>query len=441
MKYFEGVDIPRYYIAGNHDNTWVSAAWIFRDLYGGLSYSFDYGGCHFIGLNSATIQEPIQSFDEVAVNFLKKDLKKVDSETPVFMYFHHPLYGDGFASGYDCDRVLDLVRNHNVVLIMDGHGHVAIKHDYPGVDGVEGGSTFTRDDPAKGGFNVVDIKDNKLYVAYKESDKDSATKGLLEKKIPQKSDYIKISFESPKEDEVIKKGNIDLRVGVFDSLLGLSGSSYELDGEHKGEVSKTGSYFMADISTDDICNGAHFIRFKVTIDGKEYQKSISFFVDKRGRENMGTAKWRYKMEGSSQSTPLVYKNIVYVGSNDGLLYAINEKYGELEWTFKSGAEIISSPAAYKNLILFGSGNGKFYAVSNKGRVRWTYDSGAPVYSSPVVDDKGIVYFGNNKAELTALDAETGKVVWINKDSKFSVESKPFCYLWKCLFWFMGWVPV
>nr|NQU92211.1 PQQ-binding-like beta-propeller repeat protein [Bacteroidota bacterium] len=423
-KYYEGIDIPVYLIAGNHDNTWVSAASKFRDLYGGLNYSFDYGGCHFIGLNSATIQEPIQSFDEVTVNFLKKDLEEVDSGTPVFMYFHHPLYGGGFASQYDCDRILDLVRDHNVVLLMDGHGHSAVKHDYPGVDGVEGGSTFG-EDPSKVGFNIVNIKDNKLYVAYKESDKDSAVKGLLEKEIKEKSDYVKISFASPKENEVVKKGNLELKVAVSHSLSGLTGSGYELDDEQTGEMSKSGSNLMAELNIDDLCNGAHFIRVKFTIDRNEYQKSVSFFVDKPGRENMGIAKWRYKMKGSSQSTPLVFNNTVHVGSNDGLLYAVNEEDGELQWSFNAGAEIISSPAVYQNLILFGAGNGKFYALTTIGKVKWSYDAGAPVYSSPAVDEAGIVYFGNNKAELTALDAKTGNVIWINKDAKFSVESKPF----------------
>jgi len=424
QKYYEGIDMPVYYIAGNHDNTWVSAASKFRDLYGGLNYSFDYGGCHFIGLNSATIQEPIQSFDEVTVNFLKKDLKKVDPRTPVFMYFHHPLYGGGFASKYDCDRILDLIRDHNVVLLMDGHGHSAIKHVYPGVDGVEGGSTFG-DDPSKVGFNIVNIKDNKLYVAYKQSDNDNATKGLLEKELTEKSDYVKIAFASPKENEVIKKGNIQLRVGVSTSLSGLTGSSYELDDEHTGEMSQAGSHLIAEVDIDDLCNGAHFIRVKFTIDGREYQKSISFFVDKPGREDMGVAKWRYKMAGSSQSTPLIFNNTVYAGSNDGLLYAVNEEDGELEWTFNAGAEIISSPAVYQNLILFGAGNGEFYALTTMGKVKWSYDARAPVYSSPAVDEAGVVYFGNNKAELTALDADMGDVIWINKDARFSVESKPF----------------
>ena len=424
-KYYEGVDVPIYYIAGNHDNTWVSVASTLRSLYGDLNYSFDHGGCHFIGLNSATIQEPIQSFDEATVNFLKKDLEKVDSSTPVFLFFHHPLYCDGFASKYDCDRILDLIRDHNVVLVMDGHGHSAVKHNYPGLDGVEGGSTFSKADPTQGGFNIVNIKDNQLYVAYKQSDKESATKALLRKEIKGKSDYARIVFVSPKEDEVFKGGKIEIKVMVMKSLFKLTEAIYEVDDEQKGELSKSGPYYSAELDTKDLCNGAHFIRVKFTDDGKEYQKSIPFFIDELGRQNMGVAKWRYKMGGSSQSTPLVFNDTVYVGSNDGLLYAIDEETGKLKWSFNAGAEILSSPAAFKNLILFGAGNSKFYALTPDGKVTWTHDSGAPVYSSPFLDDAGIVYFGNNKAELTAIHSETGKVLWINQDAKFSVESRPY----------------
>ncbi|MCP4686694.1 MAG: hypothetical protein GY859_01515, partial [Desulfobacterales bacterium] len=53
-------------------------------------------------------------------------------------------------------------------------------------------------------------------------------------------DYIKMAFASPQENEIIKNGNLELRVDVSNSLSGLTASGYELDDENTGEMSQTG---------------------------------------------------------------------------------------------------------------------------------------------------------------------------------------------------------
>ena len=118
-RYFEG--LPKYYLApGNHDNTWVFSSQYFKKKFGGFSYSFDHGGIHFICLNSASLQDPNPSFSQEVVEFVKRDLKKVDPQTPIIPYCHHPWHGAEFASRYDADRLLDLFRPYNLVMILDG---------------------------------------------------------------------------------------------------------------------------------------------------------------------------------------------------------------------------------------------------------------------------------------------------------------------------------
>ncbi|MBN1902966.1 PQQ-binding-like beta-propeller repeat protein [Candidatus Sumerlaeota bacterium] len=425
-KYFEGITIPIYLINGNHDNTWVSDTERFRRLHGGINYSFDYEGFHFICLNSATLQDPVPSFGEEVIDFLRNDLKKIYKKTPVFVSFHHPLTSNEFCSTYDVDRMIDLLRGYNIVLMMDGHGHSAVKHDYWGIDGVEGGSPFSKGKPENEGFNVIYIKGNQLYVAYKSWQQAEAAKALIQKTIPPNLPYPLITIKSPVENSVVTGEEILIGVAIENNPYRIKGVSYTIDEEVNNVVTPPSDRIVVKYPSKGLCNGAHFLRVIFEEEGgKKYQKSISFFIDNPGSPNMGTALWRYQMKGGTKASPLCYKNMVLVGANDGAFYALNAQNGNLIWKQDIGAEILGTAAAYEDLILFGAGNGKFYAFNLKGEPVWNFDAGAAVYSAPVVDETGIVYFGTNQAKIFALEAKTGKHLWINADARQSVESQTF----------------
>ena len=425
-KYFEGITAPIYYTMGNHDNTWVADTEMFRKLYGGLHYSFNHGGCHFIGLSSATIQDPVPSFGEEAVLFLKNDLKKITPSIPVFVFVHHPLDGKEFCSRYDVDRIIDCLRGYNVVLIMDGHGHEVVHHNFWGLDGVEGGAPFDGKDPAKGGYNIICIKDREIFVAYKNKNEAEATREVLRKKIPDRLPYPIITIYSPGENEIIKGESLTLHAAISEEVRSLSRASYSIDDENIGTIPYTGYEARIALPKHDLCNGAHFIRFTFKdAEGKEYNKARAFFIENPKGEKMGLSRWRFQMAGASKATPLYHQGAIYVGSNDGYLYALDAENGTLKWKFPAGAEILCSATVWNDKILFGAGNGKFFAVNPLGKEVWTFDAQAAIYSSPVVDNKGVVYFGTNEAKLFAVDTEKGKLVWKNEDARFSIESKPF----------------
>ncbi len=54
--------------------------------------------------------------------------------------------------------------------------------------------------------------------------------------------------------------------------------------------------------------------------------------------------------------------IVYFGSYDRHLYAVDIKTGQEKWRFKTGAGIPSSPAISGGIVYFGSSDGHLYAV-------------------------------------------------------------------------------
>ena len=53
--------------------------------------------------------------------------------------------------------------------------------------------------------------------------------------------------------------------------------------------------------------------------------------------------WVFASDGTIESSPAVVEGVVYIGSCDGFLYALDAKSGRLKWKFKAGGAIVSSP--------------------------------------------------------------------------------------------------
>ena len=58
----DGTGLPHYTVAGNHDNTWDTLRPRIAARHGAPYYSFDHGGVHFVGLDSASPQDPRPCF-------------------------------------------------------------------------------------------------------------------------------------------------------------------------------------------------------------------------------------------------------------------------------------------------------------------------------------------------------------------------------------------
>lgn len=113
---------------------------------------------------------------------------------------------------------------------------------------------------------------------------------------------------------------------------------------------------------------------------------------------------------------------VYVGSDRGVLHAINAETGEAEWTYDSvNREIRSAPIAVGGTVYFGSDGGQLHAVdAATGDREW--QSGVPngkVTGAPTVVD-GTVYVGAGGETVHAIDAYTGKEEWTTSDPADSV---------------------
>ena len=133
--------------------------------------------------------------------------------------------------------------------------------------------------------------------------------------------------------------------------------------------------------------------------------------------------WKYEIESSVTSSPTVADGVVYFGSYDQNLYAVDATSGNLLWKHKTSDAVYSTPAIANGFVYFGSNDTHLYAVDGTtGDLRWRYETEDPVRSSPAVAD-GVVYFGTSDDEnLYALNASSGKLLWKYKATGWGVGS-------------------
>ena len=86
--------------------------------------------------------------------------------------------------------------------------------------------------------------------------------------------------------------------------------------------------------------------------------------------------------------------VVYVGSNNGNVYALNASTGALLWSYATGAYVSSSPAVANRVVYVGSADNSVYALNaSTGALLWSYITRGFVAGSPALSN-GVVYVGS-----------------------------------------------
>ena len=126
---------------------------------------------------------------------------------------------------------------------------------------------------------------------------------------------------------------------------------------------------------------------------------------------------------------VVGKVAYFASSSENKVYAVDAASGKIKWSFFTGASPRMAPVIWKNKVYFGADDGIFYCLNAKtGKVIWTVNAAPddrkmlgqgrfsslwPIRSGGIVDN-GMVYFSAGLFPiegifLYAVDAETGKV--------------------------------
>lgn len=114
---------------------------------------------------------------------------------------------------------------------------------------------------------------------------------------------------------------------------------------------------------------------------------------------------------------ITYHNgTLYLGSENGDMYALNAANGEIEWHVNVPGEVVSAPAYGEGYLVTHLGNGMVLALdAQSGEERWRHEEEVPTLSlrgasSPVVQSGGVV-LGTNNGRAAVLILENGQLAW------------------------------
>lgn len=148
---------------------------------------------------------------------------------------------------------------------------------------------------------------------------------------------------------------------------------------------------------------------------------ISKINEKSNRKFVVNAQWvqdtlakkNNEFRKINRMSPVIYKNTVVVGNSiDGLVsYDLGSK--NVKWRLNIPYGVEASAASINDRLFVGSNNGRMYSINlQNGEIIWSFDSKSELVSEPLLNE-GVLYFVSGSQALYALDAATGKQLWIH----------------------------
>ena len=134
----------------------------------------------------------------------------------------------------------------------------------------------------------------------------------------------------------------------------------------------------------------------------------------------GCAMDRFTITGG-WAGPVATEELVYIGSGDGRMLALDVNTGDLEWSFPRREEdslgsIYGTPFLTEDSVYVGTFEGKLYALSSADLSRrWEFPVGdrqeGQIIGGPTVAD-GQVIFGTSDGIIRSLDVFSGLPKWV-----------------------------
>lgn len=147
----------------------------------------------------------------------------------------------------------------------------------------------------------------------------------------------------------------------------------------------------------------------------------------RGELGRPVMSLRWKLETSDRgrevtpqefAAPVLYRDHLYTGSAGGTFFAVRQSDGRLRWSKPIGS-VNAQPAASRGFLYVGTDDGVLLALdAQTGEEVWRYATLGSILEPPVVVDlpgaakpTSLVVFSNEADQVYALDAVTGAFKW------------------------------
>lgn len=109
----------------------------------------------------------------------------------------------------------------------------------------------------------------------------------------------------------------------------------------------------------------------------------------------------YPISGVTGSPAIGDDGTIYIGSHNGVFYAI-EPYGLTKWAIELGGSFEYSPAIGDNGTIYASNGPVLYAFHPNGMIIWSTNVGCLFLGAPAIGKKGTIYIGSNANILYAF---------------------------------------
>jgi polyvinyl alcohol dehydrogenase (cytochrome) len=167
------------------------------------------------------------------------------------------------------------------------------------------------------------------------------------------------------------------------------------------------------MSNQDIRQVAHYLTGKQVQDNKQKRELFLCGADPQVAKKGSQASWTAWGGAQGNRRFQAQETILNTDNVNGL---------KLKWAFgfPETTRVRSQPTVTASMIYIGSQEGTVYALdADTGCIHWTFDAGTEVrgaiklHAHPT-DGRSILVFGDTKANAYSVDANTGEVLWKTK---------------------------
>ena len=151
----------------------------------------------------------------------------------------------------------------------------------------------------------------------------------------------------------------------------------------------------------DVFNSFQSSEIAVDFDGSVYIGTTDYNTIQNKiyaiRGESGLKKWESTVEGTVNASPVIGPGgIIYIGTRQGLLYALDANTGEKIWTFSTGGIVSAAVVGVNGTVYVGSTDSKIYAIDgNSGVKKWEFITSGDIKSSPALGDNGLLVFASH----------------------------------------------
>ncbi len=148
----------------------------------------------------------------------------------------------------------------------------------------------------------------------------------------------------------------------------------------------------------------------------------------------GAEKWRLPILNGAEPSATLIKDRLFIGASDGQFYSIQADTGKVVWTFPTKIETLSEPLLHDGVLYILTGNNSLFALdAATGKQLWLYTrqdtSSLSIRggSKPAIRN-GTLYVGFSDGSIVALLAQNGALKWekqLSRNKKFrDLDSDP-----------------